>query len=272
MNINAKTTICGIIGYPVDYSLSPAMHNAAYATLGLNFAYLAFPAKEIISAIRGIRALSIRGVSVTLPHKKDAIRFVDKAETLARKIGAINTIVNDNTKLTGYNTDCEGAVRAMEEVMPLYRKSAIVLGAGGAANAIVHGLAKKGMYVLIISRNEDEARVLAKRTKTGYGSVADLAEIRYTDFLINATSVGMKPLQEKSLVPATLLHKNLTVFDIVYAPKETQLLKDAKTAGCKIIFGYKMLLYQAVRQFELFTGKKAPLAVMEKALLKGLSN
>lgn len=271
MSIDAKTTICAIIGNPVEHSLSPAMHNAGYEHLGLNFSYCAFRVDDPKDAVAGIGGLHIKGISVTVPHKVAVMPFLDVIDDTAKKIGAVNTILNENGKLTGYNTDYIGAIGALEEKTTLKGKKVIVIGAGGAARAVVFGLMQKKAQVLILNRTTDKAKELAKQSGASYGSLERIAEIAKSDILVHATSIGMHPDEKESAIPKELLHKNLVVFDIVYNPKETKLLQDAKQKGATIVYGYKMLLYQAVGQFEMFTKQKAPVAIMEDVLVKNLA-
>jgi shikimate dehydrogenase len=269
--IDASTKICCLIGDPVEHSLSPLIHNAGYQSLGINYVYVPFPFKDIKQAIEGIRSLGIRGASITLPHKTTAIKYLDQVDPLAEEIGAVNTIVNSNGMLTGYNTDSDGALQAMEEVTTLVGKKAVLIGSGGAASAIAVGLKKNRVELVVSNRTEDKARKLAKKVNAeDSGSLERLVEISSADILINATSVGMWPKANESIIPKDLLHNRLTVFDVVYNPKETRLLIEARERGCAVVYGYKMLLYQAARQFELFTGLKAPLTVMELALTQAL--
>ncbi len=270
MKLNAQTTLCCVIGNPIDHSLSPAMHNAGYKAKDLNYVYLAFRVGNVLDAIKGIRALGIKGVSVTVPHKIAVMQYVDRLGDRAKQIGAVNTILNENGKLVGSNTDCDGAIKALEGNIALSGKKVVLVGSGGAARAIAFGLKEKNADVLIVNRTLAKAKELAKATGARFGDLSMLDEIKTSDVLINATSVGLSNNGNDRLVPEEMLHKNLTVFDIVYNPQETNLIVDAKEAGCKIIYGYKMLLYQAVTQFELFTGSTAPVSVMEEALLKGL--
>ncbi len=267
----ALKKVCCLIGDPVEHSLSPLIHNAGYQALGIDCVYLPFQAKDVRQAIQGVRALGLRGASVTIPYKVSAIRYLDEIDPLAREIGAVNTIVNEEGRLIGFNTDCDGALRALTEVTPLQGKKAVLVGSGGAASAIAVGLKKSGVQLTILNRTEDKARKLALRVNAeGYGSLNKLAEIPAPDILINATPVGMWPQAYESLIPKDLLHDGLTVFDVVYNPKETRLVAEARERGCAIVYGYKMFLYQAARQFELFTGQQAPLAVMESALTQVL--
>jgi shikimate dehydrogenase len=269
--IDANTKICCLIGNPVEHSPSPLIHNVGYQALGVNYIYVPFRVSDIKQAIEGIRGLGIRGASITIPHKTGAIKYMDKIDPLAEEIGAINTIVNDGGVLTGYNTDGEGALKALEEATALKGKEAVLIGSGGAASAIAAGLKAKGVKLVVLNRTEEKARNLAKRVNASeFGSLDKLSEISSADILINATSVGMQPKTDQSIIPKDLLHNQLTVFDIISNPKETRLLIEARERGCTVVYGYKMLLYQAVRQFELFTGHRAPLKTMESALTQAL--
>jgi len=269
--IDADTKICCLIGDPVEHSLSPIIHNAGYQALRINYAYVSFQVSDIKRAIEGIRGLGIRGASVTIPHKTTALKYLDRIDPLAEEIGAVNTIVNDDDVLTGYTTDGDGALKALEEVTTLGGKKAVLIGSGGAASAIAVGLKAKGVKLVVLNRTEEKARRLAKRVNAeGFGGLNKLSEIPSADILINATPVGMWPKLGQSIIPRELLHNRLTVFDVVYNPRETRLLAEARERGCAVVYGYKMLLYQAVKQFELFTGLKAPLPAMESALAQAL--
>jgi shikimate dehydrogenase len=264
-----NTRICCLVGDPVAHSLSPLIHNAGYEALGLDFIYVPFQTKDIKQAIDTIKALGIHGVSVTIPYKTTVVSYLDSIDEAARGIGAVNTIVNNNGTLTGFNTDGIAAVKALEETIFLEGKKAVLVGAGGAAAAIAVGLKKKGVELVILNRTVEKARNLARLVNAeASDGLEQLAMVSSVHILINATSVGMWPKINESIIPKELLHDRLTVFDIVYNPKETRLLREAREKGGTIIYGYKMFLYQAAIQFELFTGCQAPLAVMERALLK----
>ncbi len=269
---NANTKICCLIGDPVEHSLSPLIHNAGYQALGIDYIYVPLRFKDIERAIDSIRELGIRGASITLPHKIKALKYLDKVDPPAKEVGAVNTIVNDGGVLTGYNTDGNGAMQALEEkVTALGGKKAVLIGSGGAASAIAFGLKAKRAKLIVLNRTEDKARELANRVNAeDAGGLEKLSLVSSADILINATSVGMWPEVNQSIIPKELLHHRLTVFDTVYNPKETRLLTLAREKGCVIVYGYKMLLYQAARQFELFTGLKAPLPVMASALTQAL--
>lgn len=279
MEINAHTQLCGLIGNPVEHSLSPAIHNAAFQKLGLNFVYLAFRVEAIGDAIKGLRSLgNFRGASVTIPHKVSAVSFLDSLEPTARHIGAINTIVAEGGILKGYNTDAIGALRALRESdVALKGRQVVMLGSGGAARAIAFALgAETGIDRLtILGIDEQERTVLVRdlRLKVGMAvqeSLLDESMLRKvlpdTHVLIHCTPMGMSPKVQQTSVPAALLHSGLTVMDIVYNPRDTQLLKDAKAAGCRVIPGLEMFLHQAAAQFELWTNQAAPADVMRAVL------
>jgi shikimate dehydrogenase len=269
--IKSLKKICCLIGDPVEHSLSPLIHNAGYQALGMDYVYLAFQVKDIKGAIEGIKKLGIRGASVTMPHKARVIEYVDEIDRLALETGAVNTIVNNDGVLTGYNTDYQGALKALEEATPLEGKRAVLVGSGGAATAIALLLKRGGAKLVILNRTEEKAKRLAEMFDVeDSGGLEKLNEVSSANILINATPVGMWPKTNQSLIPKSLLHKRLVVFDTVYNPKETRLLSEARKKGCTIIYGYKMFLYQAAFQFEIFTGQQAPLAAMESALTQAL--
>jgi shikimate dehydrogenase len=279
MEINAHTKLCAVIGNPVEHSLSPAIHNAAFQKLGLNFVYLAFRVEAIGDAIKGLRALgAFRGASVTIPHKVAAIPFLDEIEPTARQIGAINTIVAEGTKLTGYNTDASGAMRALREGgVALKGQRVVLLGSGGAARAIAFALAADAgvAHLTLLGIDEWERRQLASelQAKTSLPMSQGLIDevtlqkiLPETQVLIHCTPVGMSPKIEHSCIAAPLLHPGLSVMDIVYNPRETRLLQEAKAAGCRTVQGIEMFLHQAAAQFELWTCRPAPTDVMRQVL------
>ena len=269
MGINGKTILYGIIGDPVSHSLSPAMHNAAFAASNTDAVYLPFPAPDIAAAVTGIRGLGIQGVSVTIPHKESVMPLLDAIDPVAVKIGAVNTIVNSYGSLTGLNTDWLGATRALEDKINLGGKKAVILGAGGSARAIGFGLLEKGAGVTLCSRTESRGRGLADELGCPWISLAE-SERLSGEILINATSVGMVPHIENTPVSEELVSRFRVVMDIVYAPMKTRLLQGAENEGCAIINGLEMLLYQGVAQFELWTGQTAPVAIMREALARAL--
>jgi shikimate dehydrogenase len=279
MDIDARTQFCGVIGNPVDHSLSPAIHNAAFRKLGLNYVYLAWRVETVGDAIKGLRALgNFRGASVTIPHKVTAIPFLDHMERTAQRIGAINTIVAEEGELAGYNTDATGALRALREGgVELKGRRIVVLGSGGAARAIVFALAVESGVdtVTLLGIDDAERTSLAQDIRSQSALKVEAFRLDETTLrrvlpeaqvLIHCTPVGMSPKADTSSVPALLLHAGLAVMDIVYNPLETRLLKDAKHAGCKTIPGLEMFLNQAVAQFELWTNQPAPADVMRAVL------
>jgi len=283
MKISGKTRVCAIIGDPVEHSLSPVMHNAAFKELGLNLVYVAFTVtrNELKDAISGARSLGLRGLNVTMPHKNAVITYLDETDSTAKVIGAVNTILNNQGKLIGYNTDGVGALRALKEngISPDGNKM-LLLGAGGAAKAIAFQAAQEVEELVILNRTSEKAEKLAevlrrefgKRVKGGALSAEVLKkEMKDADILVNATSVGMHPDVNRSLVPSDLLRSDLCVMDIIYNPLETKLLKDAKSVGAKVVSGLEMLLYQGAVAFEIWTNCPAPVEVMKKAALNKLT-
>ncbi len=259
----------GIIGWPVSHSLSPAMHNTAFSALGIKAVYGLLPVapKDLKAAINGIRALGIKGVSVTVPHKENVMEYLDEIDDIAKEIGAVNTIINQDGHLFGTNTDWIGAKNALEDITTLLNKQAVVVGAGGAARAIVYALVKSGAKVAIYNRTFSKAEELAKKFGAKAISLDELPKAT-GDILIQTTNVGLR--EDKSLVPKEILPRFEIVMDIVYIPLETRLLREAREAGCKVINGLKMLVYQGVEQFRLWIGKAPPIELMEKAALKML--
>jgi len=270
MQINGKTILHGIMGHPVSHSLSPAMHNSAFAALHLNAAYVPFPVTDVAAAMIGFKALGIRGVSVTIPHKQAVIAYLDDIDPVAAKIGAVNTLDIQQGRITGHNTDWLGANRALAEKTDLAGQKVLILGAGGSARAIGFGLLEAGAEILLASRTAAKGLELAQTLACPWHPLSAIPEIA-AHCLVNATSVGMTPHTEISLVPRECLARFAVVMDIVYAPQETKLLREAKEAGCQVVNGLSMLLYQGVAQFEMWTGEKAPVAIMRESLLAALA-
>ncbi len=263
---NANTQLYGIIGKPVRHSLSPVMHNAAFSETGINAVYLAFETDDCEGACSSMKCLGIKGYSVTIPNKEGIISCLDEPDEAVRKIGACNTVKNDNGVLLGTNTDCLGAVAAIEkEGVELEGKEAVVLGAGGSARAIVYGLVTKGVKVTVCNRTFEKAERLAKEFKC-YAAPLSEAEDLHAHILVNTTSVGMGDMKDQSPLSKKAVENYDIVMDIVYSPLETVLLKDAKALGKRVINGLSMLLFQAMAQFEYWTGVRAPEKTMRKAL------
>ncbi|MFH1905680.1 MAG: shikimate dehydrogenase [bacterium] len=276
--MDAKTQLCAVIGNPIEHSLSPAIHNAAFDHLGLNYVYLAFRVRDVSSAIAGIRELGIKGISVTIPHKVEIIKYLDEIDEVADRIGSVNTIVNENRNLKGYTTDGTAAVRSLKEKgVDIKGKRILILGSGGAARAIAFTLIMKerpaSLVIGGIIQKEIDKLVQdissTKRISQAKGFITNEKSLEKrlqdVDILIQCTPVGMHPKINDTPVPKRLLRSSLTVFDIIYTPLKTRLIIDAEDTGCVVISGIDMFIYQAALQFELWTGKPAPIKVMREA-------
>jgi shikimate dehydrogenase len=272
---------CYLLGYPVGHSMSAVMHNHAFNLLGLDFIYELKSVepnslKKFIK--KELRQEEFRGGSVTIPHKVEIIKHLDNINEAARRIGAVNTILNDNGILMGYNTDGSGALRALKEAYgDLSKSKVVVLGAGGASRAICYHLVQKVRSLTILNRSPDKAANLAEyiellgKAKVSHGSLNELNEyISNATILINTTSVGMSPNNKASPIPSHLLRADLFVFDIVYNPIRTKLIEDARNLGAQTLSGVSMLVYQGAEAFQLWTGEKAPIESMKNIVLKNL--
>ena len=281
--ISPATRLCAVIGNPVAHSLSPAIHNAAFNELGLDFVYLAFRVEDAKTALAGMRALNnFRGMSVTIPHKIEIMNYLDEIAEVDRSIGAINTVINENGRLIGLGTDGPGALKALIDAgVELDGKNILMLGAGGAARAIAFTLARmtKPGKLLLLDVNETMLQGLVADLKSGTAvridsglltgrSIAQAMD--NTDLIINCTPIGMHPNENASLIPAGLFRSGQVVFDVVYTPLETKLLADARACGLKVVSGVEMFINQAVVQFERFTGAEAPVEVMRKVVMERL--
>jgi shikimate dehydrogenase len=257
-SISLKTQVCAVIGNPIGHSLSPAIHNAAFQELSLDYVYIACQVEDVKAALDGMRALeNFRGMSVTIPHKIEAMKHVDEVAEVDRSIGSINTIIHENGELYGFSTDGPGALKALADAgVTVDGKNVLLLGCGGAARAVSFTLARntalKEMRMLDI--DEQMLRQLS------------------ADFIIHCTPIGMHPKEDASLVPPDLFRPGQVVFDIVYTPLETKLLKEAKASGLQVISGVEMFVNQAVLQFERFTNAAAPVEVMRNVVLERLKN
>lgn len=265
MKINQHTQLYGVIGNPVRHSLSPAMHNAAFEAKGINAVYLAFEVSDLEGCLSGVRSMEIKGLSVTIPFKEDVIPFLDEVDPLAKGIGAVNTIVNDNGSLKGYNTDAMGALLALKERISLPGKRVCIIGAGGAARAIGYILKDREMEVTIANRSQARGVSLAQTLGCRFVDLKDLAKAGY-DVLINTTPVGMSPDIEGCPVTEDALREGMVVMDIIYNPFKTKLLAMAEARGCLIINGLPMFIHQGAEQFRLWTGVNAPADVMNDAV------
>jgi shikimate dehydrogenase len=283
LSISARTTVCGLIGDPVEHSMSPAMQNAAFKKLGLDFVYVAFRVRteDVDKAVAGMRAFHIRGINVTIPHKIAVIRQLDRVDGQAAKIGAVNTIVNDNGILTGYNTDSPGFIKPMiERGFAPDGKRVLIIGAGGAARAAAFALMDYQTSLSILNRTVERARLMAEQMESSFGRPVESGaldnenlsrEIARADMIVNTTSVGMSSSADTPLDPS-LLRKGLVVYDIVYNPVRTRLLQEAESVGCVTIGGAEMLAWQGALAFEKWTGCTAPIELMKEEVLRQLSH
>jgi shikimate dehydrogenase len=283
--MDAHTELVAVIGNPVRHSLSPAIHNAAFQAKGLNFVYLAFEVEDVAAALAGVRGLGIRGLSVTIPHKVTVMDCLDEIDPVAKEIGSVNTVVNREGSLFGCSTDGPGALEALREAgVETEGKTVTMLGAGGAARAVGFALAGEGrsaaMRIVALREEWERTRALAVQLaayahipvepacledEEGFRSAVEGA-----DLLIHATPVGMHPNVNESLVPPEWLDPGVTVFDVVYTPRRTRLLKNAVQVGCPVVEGLGMFVHQAAVQFRLWTGEDPPVDLMRSVVIQSL--
>ena len=268
MKINGETKLIGFFGSTFRTSKMYAMYNAVFEALGLNFVYVPFEVEDIKSGVKAIRSLGIHAVGVTIPFKISIMKHLDELDEDAKRIGAVNVVINNSGKLIGGNTDGKGGVKALKEKTEIKSKKVILLGAGGAARALAFAIKDEGGELTILNRTVSDAEELAKTVGCQFGGLQKLSELLPSaNVLINSTSVGMVPNINQSLVDKKLLHKKLTVMDIVSNPRETKLLKEAGETNCQVVFADRMLLWQGALKFEMYTGIKPPIKIMEKSLL-----
>jgi shikimate dehydrogenase len=282
LRIDGRTRLVGLLGYPVEHSLSPAMQNAAFAAAGLNCCYvpLLTPPSEIGAALHGLSALGFMGANVTIPHKQTVIPYLDELSPEARGIGAVNTIVLRDERRTGHNVDGIGFLAALAELgVQIKGSRALVLGAGGAARGVVYSLAHNGAAVTLLNRTSDRAhaliddlrRHLPQAQLTGGPLVREaVAEAAvHADLIVNTTSVGMSPHEDESPWPEGVPFPTKAVaYDLVYVPGETCFLKTARAAGARTLNGLPMLVHQGAAAFHLWTGQPASLEAMFTAVMK----
>jgi shikimate dehydrogenase len=276
--INAATRLCAVLGAPIRHSASPAMHNAAFAVLGLNWRYLAFEVdpKNLRVAIEGAKAMGFAGLNLTVPHKLLAVDMVDTLDESAKIWGAVNTIRFDEKGATGFNTDADGLANSLREDLGIELRGTkvLLLGAGGAGRTAALKLASENVAELfLVNRTPSKAGEIANAIKKRFSSakVAVGFPKADVDLILNATSLGLKVDDESPLDENVFsLKQTRAVYDMIYRPAETKLLADAKIAGCKTANGLGMLLHQGAKAFEIWTGKPAPLDVMRRALEKNI--
>jgi shikimate dehydrogenase len=284
-SISPSTQVCAVIGNPIAHSLSPAIHNAAFLELDLDFVYVAYRVEDVKNALSGMRALNnFRGMSVTIPHKTVIIKYMDEITDVDRSIGSINTVINEHGKLLGFGTDGPGALKAIIDAgVKIDGKRVLMLGSGGAARAISFTLAQNTRLdeLSILDVNEVMLQQLTADLRTGTDvfiksellSDKSLAlEMENADIILHCTPVGMQPNKDASLIPAGLFRPGQVVFDVVYTPLETKLLAEARSCGLKVISGIDMFINQAVLQFERFTGVAAPVEVMRRVVMERLGS
>lgn len=277
--IDAETGLCGVIGNPVKHSFSPALHNAAFEAAGLNFVYLAFEVSDVAGCLAGMRAIpSLRGLSVTIPHKLAVIEHLDALSPMAQKVGSVNTIARDGDRLVGDTTDGPGAVRAFEEAgVSLTGKRVLFLGSGGAVRSVAFAVADlcRPERVTLLGRTSSKVEALAEDIRDKSGAtvntgdlVADIEEaMTEHEVIVQGTPIGMMPEHiGQTCVPAETLREEHVVFDMVYNPHRTQLVQDAEAAGCTVVYGIEMLIQQAALQFERWMGQAAPVDAMRSAV------
>ncbi len=261
----APVVLCGSLSRLAS-PLGRAMHEAGYAALGLAFTYVPFEVQDVAGALAGMRALGIRGFGVSHPFKQEVIPLLDGLDTVAERIGAVNTVANDGGRLVGHNTDWIGAVCALEESRPLGGARVLLVGAGGAARAIAFGLRERGAQTSIANRDEAKARQLASEVGARDASFAETALAGEYDIVINATTIGQTGVDAPSPIAEQSLRAGQVVMDIVYKPVRTPLVDAARRRGAIAIHAGRMLLHQAAAQFQIYTGRAAPLEAMDRAL------
>ena len=280
--INANTKILCVIGHPIEHTMSPIMHNAALRELNLEYIYLAFNIfpPNLKFAVKGFKALNIIGINVTLPFKQKIMKYLDKIDPLAQKIGAVNTIKNDKGYFIGRNTDAEGGMNALLNAgCTISGKNILFLGSGGAARALAYIMAEDADKMVIANRTEKKAVKLANEIKKYFGANIQgksngfsilKKESQKADILINTTPIGMYPHVEQSPIPADFLHEGLFVFDVVYNPLDTKLIKDATEKGCQTLGGLNMLVNQGAIAFEWWTNRKPNIVLMKNKIIEFL--
>ncbi|MFQ5713658.1 MAG: shikimate dehydrogenase [Candidatus Scalinduaceae bacterium] len=268
---NKETKLYGVVGNPISHSISPVIHNSSFIEKGLNSVYVPMKVLDIETFIKDFRKMDFQGFSVTIPHKESILPFLDDIDYVAGKIGAINTVVNQDGRLTGHNTDCMAAVKGLENGLEgnkgtLKDKKVAIIGAGGAARAIAFGLKEKGCDITIYNRTLERAKKLSDDVGCKLRRFEEISGLN-TDILINSTSIGMFPNVEESPVPKNVLREGMIVFDAVYNPIETRLLRDAEGRGCHTVNGLTMFINQAAEQFRLWTDTEPPVELMKNVAM-----
>lgn len=265
-----ETSLYGILGNPLAHSMSPLMHNTAFRLLGLDAIYLPFEVEDLPSALAGMKALNVKGASVTHPFKEEIIGLIDSVDETAEKIGAVNTLVFGDDRVRGTNTDWQGAVRCLETLISVEGHRFVVIGAGGAARAVIFGITGKGGEVIVVNRSEEKGHALAEEFGCTFVPLPEIESVD-GDCLVNITPVGMYPRTDQMPVPSPVLGRYRAVADVIYNPFKTMLLKEAEAAGCMVASGFEMFVYQGVEQFNTWTGRQAPVKEMKQVVYERLS-
>ena len=280
--ITSKTKVFCVIGHPIEHSMSPIMWNPALQELGIDYVYLSFDVhpKNLEKAINGIRSLDIRGINVTLPHKETVIKYLDEIDSIASKIGAINTIKNDEGTLKARNTDADGAKKSLIDAgCNISGKNIVFLGAGGVARSLAYIMAEESNSIILTDLIEERAIAVANEIKEKMkvnieGKISNKDTIneslKKADILINATPIGMYPRVEDTPITKDMLNADLFVFDVVYNPLETRLIREAAEIGCQTLGGLDMLVNQGVLAFEWWTNQKPKKSLMKKKIVEFL--
>jgi len=279
LGISGQTRVVGVIGWPIAHSVSPAMHNAAFRALGLDWCYVPFPVhpERLAQALAGVRGLGLGGINVTVPHKQALLSLVDELTPEARAVGAVNTVIVKGETLLGHNTDVGGFLRALGEAGCDARGcAALVLGAGGAARAVVYALARVGAQVTLLNRTASRAHDLAREFASlsagarPKGGPLDEQTLRRTApqarLIVNTTPLGMWPEVDTSpWIEGVPFPADALLFDLIYNPRETLLMRQARAGGARAVDGLRMLVHQGAEAFELWTGVRPPIEVMYAA-------
>jgi shikimate dehydrogenase len=262
--------IFALFGNPVAQSLSPLMHNAALKEMGLPGRYVPLCVRHLPSAVQGLRGMDIRGVSVTIPFKSEIMEYLDDLDDEALRIGAVNTVVNDNGRLRGHNTDWRGLMYSLKGYIEIKEKTVVILGAGGTARAALYGIVRQGGHPVIVNRTERKGRELAEDWGCPYESLKNIGKIK-SDILINTTPLGMFPHGDDTPVDSGALKHYSWVVDVIYNPLKTKLLKDAETVGCRTLSGLDMFVHQGAEQIRLWTGQEPPRDRMRQVVWEHLT-
>jgi shikimate dehydrogenase len=246
------------------------MHNAAFKLLGIDAIYLPFEVEDLQGAVPGMKALRIKGASVTHPFKTQIIGLIDEIDDTAGKIGAVNTLVFGKERVRGINTDWVGAVRCLETLLPIEGHKFVVVGAGGAARAVVFGITSKGGKAVVVNRSGEQGRALAEEFNCVFVPLSEIESAR-GDCLVNTTPVGMYPKEDEIPIPKQVIGTYKAVADVIYNPLKTMLLREAEAAGCMVASGLEMFVYQGTEQFSIWTGREAPVKEMREVVYERLA-